>query len=253
MGLGKTLETIAFIKSLNVKKPILIVAPTSLIFNWMNEYEKFSENEKIFPLYGSSQARKNLIHSIKQDEKISYITSYDSLRNDIEEYKDVQFDLVVLNEGQFIKNTQAKKTQNVKRINALHKIVLTGTPIENSVLDFLSIFDFLMPNYLPALEDFKSYSENDPEYLKTIKKSVAPFILRRVKQDVLKDLPNKYEVIVSSEMSNDQRKVYDAFKKIAFDTLNSDDSSATFQVLPYLTRLRQICITPSLFEENYKG
>lgn len=253
MGLGKTLETISFIKSLNINKPILIVAPTSLIFNWMNEFEKFSENEKIIPLYGNANERKKLIQSIAPDKKISYITSYDSLRNDIENYKDIHFDLVILDEAQFIKNTQAKKTQSVKTLNADHRLVLTGTPIENSVLDLWSIFDFLMPGYLPSLEDFKSSSERDPNYLKVIKKSVAPFILRRVKQDVLKDLPNKYEVIVSCEMSEEQRKTYDAFKKIAADTLNSGDNKSVFSVLPYLMRLRQACITPSLFANNFKG
>lgn len=253
MGLGKTLETISFIESLKINKPILIVAPTSLIFNWMNEFEKFSENEKIIPLYGNANERKKLIQSIAPDKKISYITSYDSLRNDIENYKDINFDLVILDEAQFIKNTQAKKTQSVKTLNANHRLVLTGTPIENSVLDLWSIFDFLMPGYLPSLEDFKSSSERDPNYLKVIKKSVAPFILRRVKQDVLKDLPNKYEVIVSCEMSEEQRKTYDAFKKIAADTLNSGDSKSVFSVLPYLMRLRQTCITPSLFADNFKG
>ena len=253
MGLGKTLEAISFIKSLNINKPILIVAPTSLIFNWMNEFEKFSENEKIIPLYGNANERKKLIQSIDPNKKISYITSYDSLRNDIENYKDINFDLVILDEAQFIKNTQAKKTQSVKTLNADHRLVLTGTPIENSVLDLWSIFDFLMPGYLPSLEDFKSLSERDPNYLKVIKKSVAPFILRRVKQDVLKDLPNKYEVIVSCEMKEEQRKTYDAFKKIAADTLNSGDNKSVFSVLPYLMRLRQTCITPSLFVDNFKG
>ena len=253
MGLGKTLETISFIESLNINKPILIVAPTSLIFNRMNEFEKFSENEKIIPLYGNANERKKLIQSIDPDKKISYITSYDSLRNDIENYKDIHFDLVILDEAQFIKNTQAKKTQSVKTLNADHRLVLTGTPIENSVLDLWSIFDFLMPGYLPSLEDFKSLSERDPNYLKVIKKSVAPFILRRVKQDVLKDLPNKYEVIVSCEMKEEQRKTYDAFKKIAADTLNSGDNKSVFSVLPYLMRLRQTCITPSLFADNFKG
>ena len=253
MGLGKTLETIAFIESLNIQKPILIVAPTSLIFNWMNEFEKFSENEKIVPLYGDSTTRKENIKRIKNDQKITYITSYDSLRNDIDEYKEKDFNLVILDEAQFIKNTQAKKTQSVKKLNAAHRLVLTGTPIENSVLDLWSIFDFLMPGYLPTLEDFKRLSENNPEYLKVIKRSVAPFILRRVKQDVLKDLPNKYEVIVSCEMDEKQRKTYDAVKKIAADTLNTSDKKAIFSVLPYLMKLRQTCITPSLFDDNYKG
>ena len=111
----------------------------------MNEFEKFSENEKIIPLYGNANERKKLIQSIDPDKKISYITSYDSLRNDIENYKDIHFDLVILDEAQFIKNTQAKKTQSVKTLNAEHRLVLTGTPIENSVLDLWSIYDFLMP------------------------------------------------------------------------------------------------------------
>ena len=253
MGLGKTLETITFIKSLNIDKPILIVSPTSLIFNRINEFEKFSNGEKIIPLYGNAIERKKLISKVKPDKKISYITSYDSLRNDIDFYEKIDFDLIILDEAQFIKNTHAKKTQSVKKLNAKHRLVLTGTPIENSVLDLWSIFDFLMPGYLPSLEDFKSYYERDPNYLKVIKRNVAPFILRRIKQDVLKDLPPKYEVIVSCEMTTEQRKVYDAFKKQANDILHSGASDALFGALTMLTRLRQICITPSLFVDNFIG
>ena len=251
MGLGKTIEIISFLKGLNIDKPILIVSPTSLIFNWLNEYQKFTKDEEIVALYGQANDRKTKINSINPNKKVTYITSYESLRNDIGLYEDKEFDIAILDEAQFIKNIHALKTQSVKKINAKHKFVLTGTPIENSVIDLWSIFDFLMPGYLPNLSTFKEAYERDPNYSKTIKKLVAPFILRRVKDDVLKDLPEKYEVIMTCDMTKEQRKNYDAYKLLANDTLSS--GGTVFNVLQYLTRLRQICISPSLFIEDYKG
>ena len=252
MGLGKTLEVIAFLSSQNINAPILIVSPTSLIFNWISEFKRFNLKEKIIPIYGGAQLRKDRARSIRLNERCIYITSYDSLRNDIDSYQEIKFDTVILDEAQFIKNMAALKSQSVKKLNAIHKFVLTGTPIENSVLDLWSIFDFLMPGYLPSLDNFKSNYESDPNYTKTIKKYTTPFILKRLKQDVLKDLPYKYEMVVTCEMSNEQRKTYDAIKLQAKETIESDKNGA-FNVLPLLMRMRQACITPSLFIENYYG
>ena len=251
MGLGKTIEVIAFILNQNINAPILIISPTSLIYNWLNEFKKFTNNEEVIPIYGQASNRQEIIKNIDLNKRVIYLTSYDSLRNDIDLYKDISFDTLILDEAQFIKNMKALKSQSVKLLNAKHKLVLTGTPIENSVLDLWSIFDFLMPNYLPKLEVFKSNFESIPEYSKTIKKYTTPFILKRLKQDVLKDLPEKYEVIITSKMTTEQRKTYDAFKLLAKDTLNS--KNGVFQVLPQLLRMRQICITPKLFIDNYTG
>ncbi len=251
MGLGKTIEVIAFILNQNINAPILIISPTSLIYNWLNEFKKFTNNEEVIPIYGQASNRQEIIKNIDLNKRVIYLTSYDSLRNDIDLYKDISFDTLILDEAQFIKNMKALKSQSVKLLKAKHKLVLTGTPIENSVLDLWSIFDFLMPNYLPKLEVFKSNFESVPEYSKTIKKYTTPFILKRLKQDVLKDLPEKYEVIITSKMTTEQRKTYDAFKLLAKDTLNS--KNGVFKVLPQLLRMRQICITPKLFIDNYTG
>ena len=142
----------------------------------------------------------------------------------------------------------------VPAVNALHTIALTGTPIENNIYDLWSIFDFLMPHYLLDYEDFKDSYESDEEYVKIVKNKVAPFILRRRKEDVLKDLPEKYEVIMTTEMSTEQRKLYDAFRLKAKEELKSKDGgSHVMEVLSIITRLRQICVDPSTFVDNFTG
>lgn len=254
MGLGKTIETIAFINTIKNDKPILIVSPKSLVFNWVSEFNKFAKDIPVYPIIGTVEERKKIIKKIKNDKFGVFFISYDSLRNEYENLVDFTFDLVILDEAQFIKNMHAKKTNAVKQMNALHTIALTGTPIENNIYDLWSIFDFLMPHYLLDYEDFKDNFESDEEYYKIVKDKVAPFILRRRKEDVLKDLPEKYEVIVTTEMSLEQRKLYDAFRLKAKEELKSSDSgSKMMEVLSIITRLRQICVDPSTFVENFTG
>ena len=245
MGLGKTIETIAFINSIKNDKPILIVSPKSLVFNWVSEFNKFAKDIPVYPIIGTVEERSKIIKKIKNDKFGVYFISYDSLRNEYENLLDFNFDLVILDEAQFIKNMHAKKTNAVKQINALHTIALTGTPIENNIYDLWSIFDFLMPHYLLDYEDFKESFESDEEYYKIVKDKVAPFILRRRKEDVLKDLPEKFEVIMTTEMSPEQRKLYDAFRLKAKEELKSKDGgSHVMEVLSIITRLRQICVDP---------
>ena len=254
MGLGKTIETIAFINSIKNDKPILIVSPKSLVFNWVSEFNKFAKDIPVYPIIGTIEERKKIIKKIKNDKFGVFFISYDSLRNEYENLLDFTFDLVILDEAQFIKNMHAKKTNAVKQINALHTIALTGTPIENNIYDLWSIFDFLMPHYLLDYEDFKESFESDEEYYKIVKDKVAPFILRRRKEDVLKDLPEKFEVIMTTEMSLEQRKLYDAFRLKAKEELKSKDGgSHVMEVLSIITRLRQICVDPSTFVENFTG
>lgn len=252
MGLGKTLEIITFLTSLNISKPILIVTPTSLIYNWINEFEKFSnENIEINPIYGSINERENIIKNIDLNKKAVYLTSYESLRNDIKKYENIGFDILILDEAQFIKNVDALKTKSVKKIKAKNKFVLTGTPIENSIIDLWSIFDFLMSSFLPPLNEFKSSYESDENYKNEIKRKIAPFILRRNKNDVLKDLPDKYEILLTCEMNKEQQKIYDAEIFKAREKMK--ETTNTFDILPTLTRLRQICIDPSLYIDKYEG
>ena len=254
MGLGKTIETIAFINAIKNDKPILIVSPKSLVFNWISEFNKFAKDIPVYGIIGTVEERKKVIKKIKDDKFGVFFISYDSLRNEYENLLDFTFDVVILDEAQFIKNIHAKKTSAVKQINALHTIALTGTPIENNIYDLWSIFDFLMPHYLLDYEDFKDSFENDEEYYQVVRDKVAPFILRRRKEDVLKDLPEKFEVIVTTEMSQEQRKLYDAFRLKAKEELKSTDGgSKVMEVLSIITRLRQICVDPSTFVENFEG
>ena len=254
MGLGKTIETIAFINSIKQDKPILIVSPKSLVFNWVSEFNKFASDIPVYAIIGTVEERKKIIKKIKNDKFGVYFISYDSLRNEFENLTDITFDMCILDEAQFIKNMHAKKTGAVKQINALHTIALTGTPIENNIYDLWSIFDFLMPHYLLDYEDFKDSYEHNEEYYEIVRDKVAPFILRRRKEDVLKGLPEKYEVIITTEMSQEQRKLYDAFRLQAKEQLKSSDGgSKIMEVLSIITRLRQICVDPSTFVDNFTG
>ena len=247
MGLGKSLEIICLLKSSSIQKPSLIVCPKSLIFNWVNEFYKFDPNAKVVKIYGNSFERGMIISQIDPNKKVTYITSYDSLRNDIDKYQ-MEFEFLIIDEAQYIKNIEALKTRKVKQLNANHKLALTGTPIENNLLDLWSIFDFIMPKYLDGITSFKEKCQ-DEEYINLVSKKVSPFILRRTKKEVLTDLPNKVERIVTSEMTKEQRKNYDAICLKAKEEL--EESGKAFNVLYLLTRLRQICVSPSLFVKDY--
>ena len=251
MGLGKTIEIIAFLKTEKIEDNVLIVAPKTLLFNWKNEFLRFDEKAKVQIIYGTVNERTKIINSISSKKGHIYVTSYDSLRRDINLYKEINFDTVILDEAQYIKNSKAQKTESVNKLKATHKFALTGTPIENSILDLWSIFNFLMPNYLIDIQEFKTNYETLDDYANVVKKYVAPFILRRNKKDVLKDLPDKYLTIVSCEMTPGQQKVYDSQVLLAKKVI--EESGGAFDVLRYLIRLRQACIDPRLFVDNYSG
>ena len=161
MGLGKTLQIIALLKADKEKKPSLIACPKSLVFNWKTELARFDGKMKVVEIYGPEATRSKLISSIKENEKAIYITSYGSLRLDVDKYT-MSFNYFVLDEAQYIKNIHAQKTKSVKNIKALHRFALTGTPIENSIIDLWSIFDFLMSGYLEDLTAFKSSETESP-------------------------------------------------------------------------------------------
>lgn len=256
MGLGKTLETISFITSLKEEEPILIVSPKSLIYNWENEFKKWNPNLKVKVVSGSREERHEILSNLKWKEKIIYVTAYDSLRVDLDYYTHGEFSLVILDEAQFIKNTHAQKTKATKSLKAITRLVLTGTPIENSLSDLWSIFDFLMPRYLYSYQKFKDEFETkilDKDKLaeERLNGRIAPFILRRVKKDVLKDLPPKIEESLIVNMNDEQRALYDSYLKEARELSLKEDSK--FILLSALVRLRQICVDPSMFLENYNG
>lgn len=257
MGLGKSIEMISVIISDESCGPSLIVCPKSLCYNWRNEFDLWAPHKKIVNIIGSGLERENIIKSIRGDEDIVYITSYDSLRIDLPFYEDLNFLYMVLDEGQHIKNHDTLKAQSVKSIKATHRFVLTGTPIENSVMDLWSIFDFLMPNYLGAISNFKTKYEKaiierkDPELIKNLIMKISPFILRRAKNDVIKDLPNKVELIQVAKMTNEQEKIYQAELKKTRDIIRNSDNK--IEILACITRLRQVCVDPSMYIENYHG
>ena len=244
MGLGKTIQMIALLKSDSTRKPSLVVCPKSLVFNWVSEFARFDGSTEVQAVYGPDSRRSEMIAGISSRKKAVYITSYDSLRNDIAKYTG-EFNYVILDEAQYIKNVNALKTRSVKELKAVHRFALTGTPIENSIIDLWSIFDFIMPGYFEELSRFR---DTDTAL---IARKAAPFILRRVKEDVLEDLPPKFERVLSADMSDGQRKVYDAMRLEAKKALQ--DGGKAFDLLPYLTRLRQVCVDPGMFVEDYRG
>lgn len=256
MGLGKTLEMISFISSLKEEKPILIVSPKSLAYNWEHEFKMWNKDIKVVVLAGIKEERINLIRNIDNNKKVVYVTPYDSLRNDVNLYEEKRFSLCILDEAQYIKNVNALKTKAIKKIKSDNRFVLTGTPIENSLVDLWSIFDFLMPNYLYSFDKFRTSYENniingDEKSARRLQAKITPFILRRVKKDVLKDLPPKIESVQVCGMKNEQRKIYDAYYLKTKSEFASDPTDK-IGVLAALTRLRQICVDPSMFLENFE-
>ena len=254
MGLGKTIETIALLDSVESSFPSIIISPKSLIYNWEKELNKWPTKLTPIVISGNKVERKKLLKNNYKENNV-YIISYDTLRNDLDEFNEYTFNYAILDEAQAIKNMQALKTKSVKRITSLNKLVLTGTPIENSVADLWSIFDFLMPSYLFNYDRFRLEIEkgvlmNDDEAYNRLIIKTKPFILRRKKNDVLKDLPDKVEETISISMSKEQRMIYDAYLLQTRKALNQDASNNKIMVLSMLTRLRQICISPSLVVDN---
>jgi len=254
MGLGKTLQTLAFLKTVKESRsdskirPNLIICPTSLVFNWMAEAKKFTPELKVLALNGPQ--RRKLFSEIKQNDLV--VTSYALIRRDLEEYRDVDFDTVVLDEAQHIKNRQTQNAQAVKAVRGSHRLVLTGTPLENSVLDLWSIFDFLMPGYLGSAQDFKVRYEGPIVRGKALAaqsrlaRRLRPFILRRLKSEVAKDLPERLEQVSFCDLTEEQRAVYerviDASRKEVLEAVGAQGlARSRMVVLTALLRLRQVC------------
>ncbi len=251
MGLGKTLQIITLLANDESNKPSLIVCPTSLTYNWKNEIDKWDTSLNKVIISGSANYRYQKINSI-QDDKTIYITSYDSLRRDVDFYHN-EFRYIILDEAQYIKNYFTQKAQAVKSLKSDLKFALTGTPIENSLLDLWSIFDFLMPEYLGGFNDFKTKYATalEDESLSKLAKKIQPFVLRRTKSEVLKELPDKIEIIHVAQMASEQRKVYESFLLKAREAITTSDNKIS--ILAMLTRLRQLCVDPRLYLENYLG
>ena len=251
MGLGKTLQTIVYLALEERELPSIVIAPKSLVYNWKSEFEKFAPNIKVKMCVGVKWEREEVIKNIGSKEII--ITTYGLLKNDLGLYEKMPFKdgfaNIIIDEAQNIKNILAKTSNAIKEIKGETKIALTGTPIENNILELWSIFDFAFPGYLGAHTTFKKrYLDN----LKSLKSVVGPFILRRTKKEVLKELPEKIEQDVVVELDEKQKKLYLTYLEKYKKEVEADGSDA-IKILSCLTRLRQICNHPKLFIEDYKG
>lgn len=249
MGLGKTYEVISLIKSLKPNKPVLIVSPSSLIFNWAEEFNKYGDGISYEVMYGLSRDPSNVKEALDNNKVI--IISYETLRIDIDLYKDTLFSLEICDEAQFIKNPNALKTLAVKSVKAEVKFALTGTPLENGLLDLWSIYDFVLPGYLESkikfMNKYESYAY-DSSVLDNLNKRISPFMLRRLKGDVL-DLEEKIESVIYTSMSKDESDLYNNFLVDVKENLKKDDYKMV-SVLSALTRLREIACEPRLFLED---
>ena len=266
MGLGKTIQAISLIldtKQRNEKQlPALIVCPSSLTLNWEAEIERFAPSLKTLVVIGTSAARSALMEKFTKGGFDVMITSYSLITRDVDSYADLKFGLQFIDEAQYIKNHGTQAAKAVKAINSEVRFALTGTPVENSLAELWSAFDFIMPGYLFSYARFKSTYEipiagkNDKEAVKALQNSTAPFILRRMKKDVLAELPDKTETVLSAEMEKEQRKLYAAnvsqLQKSIKNGLGAEQKDR-IQILAALTRLRQICCDPALVYDDFKG
>lgn len=259
MGLGKTFQTIAFLLSKEDSKS-LIVAPTSLVFNWYSEFKKFAPSLKVVMVNKSPSEREEIIKDYKKYDIL--ITTYNLVKRDLESYKKIFFDYVILDEAQNIKNPSSQNSKSVKELKSKNRFALTGTPIENSLMELWSIFDFIMPNYLYDENKFTTRYyrrlEEEPVIIEELKRLVTPFILRRYKKDVIKELPDKIEKKLIIPMEEEQKKVYKAYSDhikalIEKKVINDEFKSSKIEILSYITKLRQIAIDPSLVMDKYLG
>ena len=261
MGLGKTIQVIYYIKQMlkdNPTSKFLIVVPTSLAYNWEHEFDSFASQIKKAICIGSKEKRKHILKDLNKINVI--ITTYGLLREDEEIYENLN--TMIIDEAQNIKNNHAGITKVVKSIKAETKFALTGTPLENSILELWSIFDFIMPGYLANLTKFQSkykikdFDEDSEILIKGLSKQINPFILRRKKSDVVKELPEKLINDIYIDLKDEQKKLYVAELnrvKEEMDKIIKEEgmNKARFLILQLLTKLRQICIDPSIVYDNY--
>lgn len=260
MGLGKTLQVLTFLQAQKEEKPEainLVVVPTTLIFNWQAEVQKFAPEMRVFVHRGVGRSKDT--GDFRSHDII--LTTYGTLRSDIELLKDFVFNYVVLDESQAIKNPQAQVSKAVKLLSAQNRLVMTGTPVENNTFDLYSQMDFLNPGLLGSQDFFRTEfatpidKYRDENAARSLRKLIYPFILKRTKDEVAKDLPDKTEMTLFCEMGKKQRKVYDTFRemyrqKIADKMITDGKDKAAFLILEGLLKLRQICDSPALLSDD---
>lgn len=276
MGLGKTLQVIAFLLSEQQEAGVLengeiqgreknrrclIVCPASLVFNWKSEFERFAPQLSVRMVTGTAAERKAIIQEAGIGEIL--VTSYDLLKRDLAYYEKIPFFCQVIDEAQYIKNHNTQTAKAVKQIGSGFRLALTGTPIENRLSELWSIFDYLMPGFLYGYQRFREEIESpvlqhqDEAAMQRLQKMIRPFVLRRLKKDVLTDLPDKLEEKVYANLEGEQQSLYDAHVKrlrILLDKNTEEEfNKSKIQILSELTKLRQICCDPSLLFEGYQG
>ena len=256
MGLGKTIQTLSLLCSISNEDPSIVVCPSSLMENWQNEAKRFAPGLKTCIISGNTD-RKQVIKNLKQYDLA--ITSYALLRRDVEEYTNIHFNCVVLDEAQNIKNHRSQSALSCRALHASYRLALTGTPLENSATDLWSVFEFLIPGLLGSRKHFesifKSEDVDDKQRIATIGK-LKPFILRRLKADVLPQLPPKQEQIINFHLSEEEDDLYQAVAEKHLQTLletKEGFGKSRMEILSLITRLRQICSHPALLPEEFKA
>lgn len=249
MGLGKTVQTLAFLLFQKGKRSI-VITPTSLIFNWKSEFEKFTPDIKLGIAYGNKITREKILENINEYDII--LTSYGTYKNDIDKYENLKFDFCIIDEAQNIKNPDSIITNAIKKINAEVKFALTGTPVENNLTELWSIFDFVMPGYLYSKHKFEKIFANSDKNSSQLKNLIKPFMLRRTKKEVMDELPDKIEQKFYVELEKEHKRAYKSFVNLIKRRIleNNEDNITVFS---YLTKLRQLSIAPEIIVKNYKG
>lgn len=272
MGLGKTIQVLALLQAYKDEAEsekddaaeehrlcALVVCPASVVYNWIDEIHNFVPELRAAALAGTRPQRKAILRDHGQYDIL--VTSYDLLKRDIDLYEEISFSHEILDEAQFIKNAKAIAAKSVKLIKASHRIALTGTPVENRLSELWSIFDYLMPGFLYNYESFRKTYEvpiskySDPNATESLSRMIAPFVLRRKKKDVLKDLPDKIEEVRYARLEDEQRRLYDG-QAVRISRLieeKGDFNTGKIEILAELTRIRQICCDPTLIFDDYEG
>ena len=267
MGLGKTLQVLAiilaYVKEDN-RKTSIVISPSSLALNWLQEASKFAPSLKVKVVSGTANERKKFLSEIDKYDLI--ITSYDLLKRDREKYEEIDytFKYIIADEAQYLKNSNTQNAKAIKELKGETRFALTGTPIENSLAELWSIFDFVMPGYLFQYKKFKNLYEtpivknDDKDAMSKLKMLIEPFVLRRTKKEVLTELPEKTITVLNNTMEQEQEKIYMSYlvkakQEVADQIKINGFEKSQIMILAALTRLRQICCHPSLFIEDYKG
>lgn len=262
MGLGKTVQTISVLlhdaRSAKEKKPSLIVSPTTLTYNWLSELNRFAPELDVLLISGGQAARAEQIARIEGTNKPDVvITSYPLIRRDIQLMQDIPFRFAILDEAQQVKNAQSVGAHAVKQLTAETRIALTGTPMENHAGELWSLFDFVLPGYLPRYNEFlRRWGDGRNE--EDLRRRIRPFLMRRLKKDVLGELPEKLETVMMAEMTPDQKRVYDAAlmqkrERVGEILREKGLGRGRAEVLSAITELRQICCHPLLCLGDYAG